>query len=51
MNDEDLKKVLFVLYLLRNRVDEKNVEYAQDAIDLIENYFGIKIEKELQNED
>ena len=43
MNDEDLKKVLFTLYLLRNRVehDKSNWDAAQEAINLIEKYFGI----------
>ena len=42
MNDDDLKKILFVLYLLRGRVDGFDKEYAQEMIDLIEVHIGIK---------
>jgi len=41
MNDEDLKKILFVFYLLRNKVDGIDKEYAQEMIDLIEKHLGL----------
>jgi hypothetical protein len=43
MSDDDLKKVLFTLYLLRNKVDDENAKgYAQEMIDLIERHLGVK---------
>lgn len=43
MNDEDLKKILFTLLLLKNRTkdDEEAQGFAYEAIRAIENHFGI----------
>lgn len=39
MNNDDLKKILFTLYLLRSKMEDKNYkEYATEMIDLIEKH-------------
>lgn len=42
MDKESLFKILFVLTLLRNRVDEKHKEYANEMIDMIHEHLGVK---------
>jgi hypothetical protein len=46
MSDDDLKKILFTLYILRANVEQANhKEYAKEMIDLIEKHlFGGSIE-------
>lgn len=43
MSDEDLKKILFTLLLLKNRTkgDDEAQGFAYAAIRAIENHFGI----------
>lgn len=42
MDNESLFKILFVLQLLRNRVDDKHKEYADEMIDMIMGHIGAK---------
>ncbi len=43
MTDDELKKILFTLQLLKNKTkdDSEAQEYAYEAMRSIENYFGI----------
>lgn len=38
MDKESLFKIVFVLTLLRNRVDEKHKEYADEMINMIQEH-------------
>ena len=44
MTDDDLKKVLFVLIMLRNKMkdDPETIKYIDEAIGYIESHFGLR---------
>ena len=41
MTDDELMKILFVLQLLRNRVDGKDKEYAEEMIGMLQKHLGV----------
>ena len=49
MNDEDLKKILFSLYILRNvTTEDENWDTAQEAIYIIERHLGLDLADEMK---
>ncbi len=44
MTDDELKKILFVLIMMKNKMkdDAKSTEYLDEAIGYIEKHFGIE---------
>lgn len=47
MDDEELKKILFTLYMLRNSAATVELrQYAQESIGYIESHFGITEDEE-----